>query len=60
MDIRNKEGKKKWSWTENETKSLLDFGKFFLAIVFFSIIAICYNKEVALVMIIIKGLVNKI
>lgn len=59
MDIRNKEGKKKWSWTEEETKAIVSLVKYGLIIIFCFFLVIMFNKEIAIIAIIIKGLISK-
>jgi len=58
MEIRDKYGKKKWSWTEEETKSIVGLMKYFLLIIFFFFIVIVFNKEIAIITIIVKGLIS--
>ena len=60
MDIRDKYGKKKLSWTEEETKDLVSFGKYGLFIIFCFFLVIMFNKEIAIITITIKGLISKI
>ncbi len=59
MEIRNKNGKRKWSWTEEETKSLTSLIKYFLFIIFCVFVVIYFGKEIMLMSIIIKGLISK-